>query len=366
MSRDLKRTLYQIHKWAGLLAAAIFLCQATTGLMLAFKWEIRALDKGAFAASDADAPLPLDSIVMAATGALSEGDSLNRIEAPHKDGFAYLARITRHNGALGFATIDPTTGTIIRNGGLAEFPIETALFLHDNLLLDGPGRIIIAVQGLLVLAMAATGLILWWPMKGRFFKLGFKIAWRAPYPRFIFDLHRVPGALASAIVAFMAITGIFIALRAQVAAALPGSGELIQRTLEAKTDLSIEDAVALAESQIPQSRLKDVRFSDPDFEKLRIVLRAPPNSNPRAVHQVWIDRSNSSEITIYDAAKRSSEDVFLDWMIPLHTGEFASLPGRLLFTLAGFGFLVMTVTGLLLWWKRHQMRRPKPRPTAAE
>jgi uncharacterized iron-regulated membrane protein len=50
-------------------------------------------------------------------------------------------------------------------------------------------------------------------------------------------------------------------------------------------------------------------------------------------------------------------DVFLQWLFPLHSGQIAGLPGRILISLSGIAVAVLSVTGVVIWAKKRRGRR---------
>ena len=54
----------------------------------------------------------------------------------------------------------------------------------------------------------------------------------------------------------------------------------------------------------------------------------------------------------------SAADIYLDLQLPLHSGRVAGLPGRIAICVAGIGITVLTVTGVIIWWRKRPKRRP--------
>lgn len=357
------KKLYVVHKWAGLAVALLFLGQATTGMMLAFKDELRALDRsGAFRVAAEGQRADLDSIV-GAVKRHAPGWRLERLIAPVGETQVFLARLVSENGQRRFLTIDPYTLAPTAFGGYAAFPLEAALFFHYNLLLGPVGRVIVGLQGILLLAMTVTGLVLWWPRGGLFLK-SLKIAWTAPYPRLIFDLHRVPAAFASVLLMVLAFTGAMISFRAELTALLPAPPALASGASVAGTAVSIEDARNRAAAAVGNAPLKDIRFSAQEPHVVRFVFHVDKTLNPRDAHQVWADLERGGVTKIYPAKARTAKDRFFDWMLPIHTLEFLGMTGRIVAFLLGPTLIAMTVTGLLLWLKRRRVRARRKAPAA--
>lgn len=47
-------------------------------------------------------------------------------------------------------------------------------------------------------------------------------------------------------------------------------------------------------------------------------------------------------------------DIFLQVQFPLHSGRIAGLPGRIIVSLSGIAVALLSVTGVVIWWKKHR------------
>ncbi|MDO9104473.1 MAG: PepSY-associated TM helix domain-containing protein [Methylovulum sp.] len=52
----------------------------------------------------------------------------------------------------------------------------------------------------------------------------------------------------------------------------------------------------------------------------------------------------------------SAGDIFLQAQFPLHSGRILGLPGRVLISMMGLVVAMLSVTGLIIWWKKRQAR----------
>lgn len=53
----------------------------------------------------------------------------------------------------------------------------------------------------------------------------------------------------------------------------------------------------------------------------------------------------------------SAGDIFLQVQLPLHSGRIAGLPGRILISASGLAVAMLSVTGVIIWWKKRHARR---------
>lgn len=55
----------------------------------------------------------------------------------------------------------------------------------------------------------------------------------------------------------------------------------------------------------------------------------------------------------------SAGDIFLQARFPLHPGRIIGLPGRILISVMGLVVATLSVTGLVIWWRKRQARTAK-------
>ncbi|WP_445492018.1 siderophore utilization protein FsrB [Rhodopseudomonas sp. RCAM05734] len=62
----------------------------------------------------------------------------------------------------------------------------------------------------------------------------------------------------------------------------------------------------------------------------------------------------------------TAADIFVQPQLPLHSGRIAGLPGRILISLMGLVVAVLSVTGVVIWWRKRRARvRVRVRETGA-
>jgi uncharacterized iron-regulated membrane protein len=54
-------------------------------------------------------------------------------------------------------------------------------------------------------------------------------------------------------------------------------------------------------------------------------------------------------------------DIFMRLQFPLHSGQIAGLPGRIIVCLTGLVVAMLSSTGVVIWWKKYQGRRQRKR-----
>ena len=142
------------HRWMGLIAAALWLLQAATGVMIVFHWEIDdAITRGAHQATDWSAieqrvrGFKPDSMWTTA-GVRDRYDVFASNRVIRIDGAGNVLRVRRDDEKFS-------------SGGI----VDTIVVLHQSLLAGDTGKLIVGTSGALLLSNMVLGLIAAWPRR---------------------------------------------------------------------------------------------------------------------------------------------------------------------------------------------------------
>lgn len=61
-------------------------------------------------------------------------------------------------------------------------------------------------------------------------------------------------------------------------------------------------------------------------------------------------------LSVGEAGGGKAGDVVADLMFPIHSGQIASLPGRILICITGMVVVLLSATGVYIWWKKRAGR----------
>lgn len=334
--------LLRVHRYIGLALAPFLLIQAATGALLLWRDDVaRLFDPAATTSRRAGTTISAGEAVLRAEQALPQG-RVARLQWPATPDGTFLARLTTPGGTL-YAAIDPAGGAVLRSGGVASFPAELALALHLRLLTGRAGMAVVVLDGLALLALAASGIMFWWPKRApRWRQL--TVRWNVAGRLVLRQLHRTIGVTLSAVLAFSALTGVLLAVP-ELAAGSP--------TAPVRPPVSpavIDRAVAAAHRLAPMGALHDLRI-----DAARIVVNiTAPERGPRAMHRVTVPLSAPGTPVLL----RAGDNPAL-WMtiLPLHAGDPLGTAGRLLLLLGAMILAALAISGPLMWWQVAAVRR---------
>ena len=354
--------LLSIHRWIGLAFGALLIVQALTGVAIVFREEAnRALHADALTVH----PVGQAASVQQMTDMVRarHGDArVTRIEYPTAPDEAFLFRIEpRAGGHHRIVTVDPYRGVITRDGTLGAWPIEWLFELHHELLSGETGATVVGMSGIALFFMAVTGPFLWWPGRNRI-RQGFAITFKGGAYRGARDLHRVIGIGFALLLATSAFTGIVMVWKAPLQTALNTIVPTISKPavkVKERTDvalLPLDQVVAAAQARYGGAQVRNVRFPGGTGRVVNVFLEARDYPRPRASNQIWLDGYTAEPLGTYEAAANPPGNGFIDWMLPIHSGEFLGTPGRWLFLFEALALASFGITGFWMWLARRRLQ----------
>ena len=206
---SLRKAIFQIHLWSGIGLGLYILLASVTGSILVFSNELyRAATR--------------DPIIVTESGPLLTDDQLNGAAARAYPGYK-IVTINRDRNPNEAVTIslkagtrlksrlfNPYTGADLGNSVPLGITLVSKLIeLHDDLLAGTTGRRVNGAGALLLLILALTGIVVWWPGIGtwrRSLTVHRKVGWR----RFIRDLHSMVGFWSLGFLLLFGLSGAYL------------------------------------------------------------------------------------------------------------------------------------------------------------
>jgi len=329
-------------------------------------------------------PHTLDNIVAAAETAKPQGSLLFKVYYPRKADVAYkLLYFVRdesqaNNGDGYYIFVDPYTAQVKglqlwhpKNRYWGRPLISFIMQLHWCLLLGKTGGIMVGILGALSLISVLTGLIVWWPLTGKFKQaLTFKKC--ASAVRFNFDLHKTVGFYSTIVLLPVLFSGIYMNLpdqvnvlvklfspvnRANAFNALPL--EIHSRPPQAgRLAINVSAVEAIVQERYPAGRLWMLN-APKDRQDVYKVMKKDVTEISRftGYRDFAIDQYSGEILKVYDRGTGSAGDVFLDWQWPLHSGHVFGWTGRILVFLSGLACPILYVTGVIRWLQKRKAKK---------
>ena len=381
-----RRLMFQVHMWVGLILGLLLALLGLSGSILVYDDAIAKILAPMPRASAQGAALPLAKIVEAARGAAGKGTM--QIALAREAGDPVSVRVTRPREGLGrgegrgeraqggpppgsqSATqvfIDPVSGAVL-GSRKAQLPPILAFShqLHGNFLMGREGRQFVGWLGVAMLALGATGLVLWWPKRGQW-KYAFFVRRTAKGLRFHRELHAATGIWIFIVFMIVSFSGVVIAFPNTFG--LAGGGQASGGVtfnlregpqialLAGATAMGADDALAMARTVMPDA--EPTGLSLPARPDRTIMVNMLAHGAVSAT--VYIDPWRGEVV-----AKRDPSQNFLAWQRPLHQGSGLGAIWKVLVFFSGLVPALFVITGVIMWVKKRQRRLPMTAALAEE
>lgn len=379
------------HRWAGLLIAGFLVVAGLTGSVIAFHHELDAwLNPEFFQAPGTGPALPPGGLVAAVEGADPRARVSFLLFPEEAGGTAVMFVQPRKDPAAGnsFALgynqlfVDPASGDVLgkRQFGAccleAEHIIPFLYRLHYTLHLPRPwGDWLMGGIALIWLIDCFVAFYLTWP-RARPFWLSWRPAWRikkgAGAYRATFDVHRAGGLWLWGVLLIVAFSGAYLNLtdevfRPAIKLVSPLKPTVREAGMARRTEnpvpaqVTYDQALDLARAEAAARgwQVTSAWMSHmPRFQSYGVGLKPMDGLNLGAA-RIYLDDQNGTILRADYPGEGSAGDAFLAWQFPLHSGKIAGLPGRILICLSGILVAVLSITGVVIWWKKRGARQTR-------
>ena len=358
----IQKALLKIHLYVGLAATLFLVLIALTGCVLTFETEL----EGVFwplrvQAQPQAQPLPLQTLVDKVQQA-RPGKRALRIMLPQQAGEAHRVLVSDAT----WVYVNGYTGDVLGARNLQSSFMRSVHNLHTGLLLKNRqlGSKLVGWVTVLLLLLAVSGLILWWPRKLLTLKRG--VNWR----RTNFDLHNISGFYAFIFVLIMALTGVMMSFPDTAYKVVDGfTGEPPKFTPPRFTPqkgvpmISLEQEFQTAVNALPGALPTSVGVMPPNS----VDFKFPEDKTFLGRSHVFLDPYSGQVQEVVNTRTAHPGLKARNLTRPLHTGDIWGWPTRALWFLASLLVVVQAVTGVLIWWKPKRKKavsevEPTPQP----
>lgn len=397
------RTLMlKLHRWLSLGGLVWILIISLTGAVLVFAPQITAWSRPElFKATPGDKGP--QATVDAAIARFPDDDvAIDHISFPVDNRGVYVLRVTVSSRATAEqlatgARIDRKTrswvvyldpGTAKINGARPEASgfIYWAKRGHyvlwqDKGLLGIDGDDLAGLVALSMLFLTLTGFYIWYFPKTRHWFRNLRVRSRQGFFLFNLDLHRTLGLFVLLPLTVISFTG--------AAFSYPDMKLVWERLTPAKHDyvqnepaeppaseepgekddpgpvLSTDGAWQLLKERYPNYRLNSLEppVETTDVWGAYLDRGYSPRQRDNTSGNMYVAIDRFSHEVIYEGTPEQGnvwDQMWEDWSLPLHAGDFLGNASRWVWLLAGLSPVVLSGTGVVVWWKRRKRRQARP------
>jgi len=205
----LRRALFQLHLWSGIALGLYILLMSVTGSVLVYRNELYRATAPRIIVSTGSGPRLTDGQLAEVAAHLYPGYRVVSIARAQNLDQAVDVWL-RQGDEVKKRFFDPRSGGDLGSSVPTGFRLVTKLIdLHDNLLAGSTGRTVNGVGAFALLALAVTGLAIWWPgikTWRRSLTLHRGVGWR----RWNWHLHSTIGFWSFAFTLVFALSGIYL------------------------------------------------------------------------------------------------------------------------------------------------------------
>ena len=205
----LRKAIFQVHLWSGIGLGLYVLLASVTGSVLVFSNELyRAATPNPIILTSAGPHLTDEQLKAAATRAYPGYTAT--IMSGSRDLAQPVGISLRAGTRLRNRLFDPYTGADLGDAvPLAISMISKLMALHDDLLTGRTGRKVNGAGALLLIVLALSGSVVWWPGINTW-RRGLTIHRKAGWRRFTWDLHSAIGFWSLGFILLFGVSGIYL------------------------------------------------------------------------------------------------------------------------------------------------------------
>ncbi len=355
------RLLALLHGWAGGILGLLLAVIGLSGTVLV--WE-----ESWIGLPGADDPLTADPALIgqAVAAAIAEDPALSRITFANDDMGLHQAIYADGGGA--YLT---QAGMVVDRWDNMWGRPELWLFdLHHYLFMGEIGEYLTGALGLLLLAFAVTGLILWWRTRRSFeFRL-----WPARFTKgAIIRQHRDIGAVASPVLILSALTGAFMIFPAVSEALLTPWAEpteaaaLVQPETSAQGTAAADWPTVMANAQaaFPDAFPRRLTLPQEPGAPLTLRLKQSFEWTPNGRTYVYLDPATGTVLGTDDPAAGDTASAITEKYYPVHAGKVGGTAWRVVLTFSGLALVLLGTLATWSFWFGSKRSKSRKRPQAA-
>lgn len=389
---SLRKFFTDIHLWMGLASGLVLFVVCLTGTMLTFEHEI--VEWADAEKYEAQAPagakrISVDELTLT-LGQQLKG-RIQSVEIPKERDAVYRFTVQpaqkgkaegSRGGSKGGKTylVNPYTGEVTgtTESSTAKF-FTVVMGLHRWLLVqDGGGKIIVGIATIIFVFLCITGLFIWWPVKARDWKRGFKIKFSASWKRINHDLHNTLGFYALIFLLIMSLTGLcwsFAWYRTGLSGLL--KDEVFKQRREkplpsdpanaahASGPISLDGLLTETGRLLPYAGNYRVRFPQDSAGSFVINKSRSGFMVLTAADKVQFDQYNGTLLKLEKFSDKPANEQVASSIRSLHLGDIYGTLSKIIYFIACLFATSLPVTGTIIWLNKLKKTKARNRPQQA-
>ncbi|MEQ1884778.1 MAG: PepSY-associated TM helix domain-containing protein [Bryobacteraceae bacterium] len=351
----MRRWLQRLHLYFGLILTVYAVLLGVSGALLVFEKELADLSRPQFLQIPAsEISTGPDQIIATVRERYPEWRALS-MTWPRPDAPYWLTYLLRGKEAKQ-VYFDPKTGAILGENDPSAGWLGAVKQLHVNLLAGRIGRVINGAGAVILVFMALTGVILWWPVR------------RWPWQLFTGtarEMHYSAGIISAVFLFMFAVTGIYFvwpqAFIKTVHDILGTAPEIKLAPRPKNAPLLPLDVLAAKTEAVVRGRpiFRMQMVTRPD-QPMRVTILEGSVAEFHRVSTVVLDPVTGDVVRLQLSRDKHVSDAFISWMSAVHFGVFGGIFVKLFWVLLGLSLPALALTGFLIWIRKQKKTAPFP------
>lgn len=356
---SLRKTVFYVHLLLGLSIGLLASIICLTGSLIVYKPEIESLILGPVSHVVPPTDARTVSLQLAYDAVRQERPDCKIVQAylHAEPDLAWSFDLNCKPGGRVVVYINKYRGNITGQDHFQGKWTQWIYDLHVHLLSGATGEIVNGIGALLLVVLASTGLIVWWPGVKQW-RSAFRFEMRARWRRKNYDLHRLTGFFASLLLMFVAVTGAYFAFpktyEAFIAWAAQKPSVLLapRNKVAAPRQINLDAIYATAVRALPAGETTLFTFPQQKDAPYSLRRMLPGDWRRTGDNLVYIDQFTGQVIRINYHRELPWPIRFTRDIYPLHFGTFGGNFTRILWILVGLAPAILYLTGSIMWWNR--------------
>lgn len=345
----MKKIIKKLHLYLALTLGMPLIIQGISGAILVFEKEI----KQAKYQISAGEKQQLSKIIFTAKQEVENEFGLGFETLGIKFNQAAFVRFSKKNSKENLnkeIVIDPVSLKIlaIKNPDNDFFRLTKKF--HESLLIKGEiGKNIVGIYGFVLLFMAISGVILWYPKKGNFKRsIAFKFSDKGK--KFHRDLHSAIGFYLAIPMFLIAFSGIYFIYPNFVKSLIllqekeKIQCKILQKNSEKTKIISVDEALNFAKINYDDLTFTSLPTKDNRCYRFNFVTK---KNTPQNI--IFVDKFDGKILSNELYENFSFRKKIIAWQHILHVGEEFGIFSKVINFLVGISFILFFITGIYLW-----------------
>jgi uncharacterized iron-regulated membrane protein len=365
----LRRAMFQIHLWTGLLLCLYSLVIGVSGSVLVFEDDLGRLSYPQLNRVPGGAPpAPVTGAsfarIAAAVRQAEPSWTLSAIYAPGVRGDNYAVLLSR-NGKYRYVYASAADGHLLGGQSLEEGWLNWVADLHFRLLGGPVGFIVNGIGAACLLLLCITGAVVWWPGV-KTWKRALTVDFGRRWKRINFDLHSAVGFWTLALMSLWAVSGVYFVWPERFVAAVnflsstPNAAPpklhvaLHAQSSELGIPAWVEKASAAAGSRFP---LQGIGLPSGD-QPASVMLARGDIVDFSHTTWVYIDPVRAGVLGFWRSGNNETLGDWFVWIMgPAHFGTYWGFGVKVLWAVLGCALPLLAITGVLMYWNRYLSKK---------